>query len=263
MGHHAGVDEPPGRDWVTRALEAAGCVAADDEAVELLAAAQGPDELRRMVDRRRAGEPLPWITGTTSFCGLTVRVDPGVYVPRWQSEPLARRAADLLPDDGAAVDLCTGSGAIALVLRAAHPTSRVIATELDPGAVACARRNGVDVLEGSLDGPLPAALAGSVDVLVGVLPYVPEEALHLLPRDVRAFEPGLALDGGPGGLTLVAEVVARSPRWVRPGGWLLLEVGSDQVATTDALLAAAGYVGIEVVEDGDGDPRGVAARLGG
>ena len=254
------MDDAPDLTWVTRALEGAGCVAADDEAAELVAAARDPDALRRMVDRRRTGEPLPWITGTTQFCGLEVAVDPGVYVPRWQSEPLARRAAGLLPDAGTAVDLCTGSGAVALVLQAAHPGARVIGTELDPVAAACARRNGVVVHGGSLDDPLPTDLAGSVDVLVGVLPYVPDDALHLLPRDVLAFEPRRALDGGAHGLALVSAAVARSPRWVRPGGWLLLELGGDQATAVTDLLEDAGYGSIEVLEDGDGDPRGIAGR---
>ncbi len=237
-------------------------MAAGEEAAELVAAAGDPAELRRMVARRRTGEPLAWITGTARFCGLDVGVDPGVYVPRWQSEPLARRAAGLLPADGTAVDLCTGSGALARVLQAARPRARVVGTELDPVAAACARRNGVVVHEGSLDLPLPPDLAGSVDVLVGVLPYVPDDALHLLPRDTRAFEPRLALDGGPGGLSLVSATVARSPRWVRPGGWLLLELGGDQATAVTGLLEEAGYGRIEVLEDGDGDPRGVVGRRG-
>ena len=254
------MDDAPDPAWVIGALEAAGCVAADEEAAELVAAAPDPDALRRMVARRRTGEPLAWITGTTRFCGLDVAVDPGVYVPRWQSEALARRAVDLLPDDGTAVDLCTGSGALALVLQSAHPDARVVGTELDPVAVACARRNGVVVHEGSLDDPLPPGLAGSVDVLVGVLPYVPVDALHLLPRDVRAFEPRRALDGGDRGLSLLSTAVARSPRWVRPGGWLLLELGGDQAAAVTDLLEDAGYGRIEVLEDDDGDLRGIAGR---
>jgi len=249
--------------WVTRALEAAGCVAADEETDELVAVARDPAELRRMVARRRTGEPLPWITGTTRFCGREVAVDPGVYVPRWQSEPLARRAAGLLPAAGTAVDLCTGSGAVALVLQTAHPDARVVGTELDPVAATCARRNGVGVHQGSLDEPLPPDLARSVDVLVGVLPYVPADALHLLPRDVQVFEPRRALDGGPDGLSLVSTAVARSPRWVRPGGWLLLELGGDQVTAVTGLLEGAGFGSIEVLEDGDGDPRGIAGRRGG
>jgi release factor glutamine methyltransferase len=246
---------------VTRALVGAGCVAADEEAVELVAAAPDDAALDALVARRLSGEPLAWLVGTTRFCGVDVVVDPGVYVPRWQSEALAERAAAVLPDDGTAVDLATGSGAIARVLSARRPGARVVGTDVDPAALACARGNGVEVLEGPLDDPLPDALAGRVDVLCAVLPYVPTGSLHLLPRDVLAYEPRRALDGGADGLGLVGEVVARSPRWVRPGGWLLLEVGGDQVAAVTERYAAAGYGRLEVLVDGDGDPRGVAGRL--
>jgi release factor glutamine methyltransferase len=213
-----------------------------------------------MLDRRLTGEPLAWITGTTLFCGLTVAVEPGVYVPRWQSESLARMAADLLPHDGLAVDLCAGSGAIAMVLQITKPRARVIATDLDPLAVRCARRNGVEVLEGDLDGPLPATIASKVDVMVGVLPYVPTDALGLLPHDVLEFEPVGALDGGKGGLGVVSRAVERSLRWIREGGWLLFETGSDQIRPAFDLFVKSGYEDIGVIEDGDGDPRGVYGR---
>ena len=95
---------------MTRTLVAAGCVAADEEAAELVASAPDADALDALVARRVSGEPLAWLTGTVRFCGIEVAVDPGVYVPRWQSEALAERASALLPDHGTAVDLATGSG---------------------------------------------------------------------------------------------------------------------------------------------------------
>lgn len=246
---------------MTRVLAGAGCVAADEEAAELVASAPDDATLDALVARRVSGEPLAWLVGTARFCGLDVHVEAGVYVPRWQSEALAGRAAALLPDDGVAVDVATGSGAIALVLSRSRPGARVVGTDVDPVALACARRNGVEVFEGRLDEPLPDGLAGRVDVLCGVLPYVPTGSLHLLPRDVLAYEPRRALDGGPDGLGLVGDVVARSPRWLRPGGWLLLEVGADQVDPLAERYGAAGFGDLEVVVDGDGDPRGVAGRL--
>ncbi len=248
------------RVGIVNSLAGAGCVAAEEEADELLAAAGDGRDLERMVARRMTGEPLAWITGRTVFCGLEVVVDPGVYVPRWQSEPLARLAARLLPPSGVGVDLATGSGALAMVMQAARPGARVVGTEIDPVAVRCARRNGVTVHRGHLDRPLPAALASAVDVLCGVLPYVPSDALHLLPRDVLAFEPRVALDGGEQGLDSVAVVARDSRRWVRPGGWLALEVGGGQVPAVSDLFEEAGYGAVDVLEDEDGDPRAVVGR---
>jgi release factor glutamine methyltransferase len=213
-----------------------------------------------MVDRRLTGEPLAWITGETVFCGLTVAIQPGVFVPRWQSEPLAVLAAQLLPPEGIGVDLCTGSGAVAMVMQAARPGASVVATEVDGTAARCARHNGVTVVTGDLDEPLPEAMASRVDVMTGVLPYVPTEALRFLPRDVQGFEPPVALDGGPGGMTIVSRAIRRSPRWVRLGGWLLLEIGGDQVVGAREAFTASGYGDVDALEDGDGDVRGIYGR---
>ena len=140
------------RASVTQLLTEAGCIAAREEADQLIRAAAGDQEvLCGLVSRRTNGEPVAWLTGAVTFCGVELLVAPGVYVPRWQTEPLARRAAALLPTGGVAADLCTGAGAIAAVLAAAVPTARVVATELDSAAVQCARRNGIEVFEGCLD----------------------------------------------------------------------------------------------------------------
>ena len=251
------------RSSVTQMLTAAGCVAAREEADELIRAAAGdPDVLDDLVCRRTNGEPIAWLTGAVMFCSVRLFVAPGVYVPRLQTEPLARRAATLLPLAGVAVDLCTGSGAIAAVLAAAEPTASVLATELDGNAVRCARRNGVQVLEGFLDDPLPQALEHRVDVLTAVVPYVPTGSLRLLPRDVQAFEPRLALDGGLDGTDLLVEVVRGSSGWLRHGGWLLLELGGDQAEPIGDLLHDSGFEELEVMADEDGDPRAICARLG-
>jgi release factor glutamine methyltransferase len=263
MEHHFEMGHPPDMASVTRALETAGCVAPGEEAVELIQAAHGDEgALARMLARRITGEPLAWITGSVDFCGLDVAVDPGVYVPRWQSEPLAMLAAELLPPTGLGVDLCTGSGAIAMVMQTARPGARVVGTEIDSVAANCARRNGVVVYEGDLDDALPAELASQIDVMVGVLPYVPSDAIQYLPRDVQHFEPRMALDGGEAGLALISTIVPRSPRWIRPGGWLALEIGSDQVAEVATMLTGSGYVDLDVLADEEGDPRGIYGRLG-
>jgi release factor glutamine methyltransferase len=254
--------KPLDRETITALLAAAGCIAPAEEADELISSAAGDqDVLAAIVGRRTDGEPLAWLTGSMTFADVTLIVEPGVYVPRMQTEALARRAASLLPPTGVAVDLCTGAGAIAAVMAAARPRARVVATELEPTAARCARRNDVEVFEGSLDDPLPAALKQMVDVMTAVVPYVPTDALRLLPRDVQAFEPRLALDGGTDGTDLLAEVVRRAPRWLRQGGSLLLELGGDQAQPVGRSFEEHGFADIDVMADEDGDTRAIAGRL--
>jgi release factor glutamine methyltransferase len=250
------------RGALTDVLAAAGFVAAAEEADELLACA-GADaaRLEALVERRLAGEPLAWITGGAAFCGRRLRVDPGVYVPRPHTEALARRAVERCPADGVAVDLCTGCGAVAAAIAAERPGARVFATDADERAVACARANGVDARPGDLFAPLPAGLAGTVDVLVAVVPYVPAAALRLLQRDTFAFESAAAYDGGPDGARLLRRVAAGAPRLLRPGGALLLELGGDQAALLAPELERGGFGALSVLMDEDGDVRGVEATL--
>jgi release factor glutamine methyltransferase len=245
-------------------LWAGGFVAADEEADELLAAAAGDAALLdSLVARRLSGEPLAWITGTVRFGELDIHVDPGVYVPRGQSVELARRAVERLPANGTAVDLCTGAGAIAATLSALRPGAHVVASDLDEVAVACAARNGVEVYAGDLFDPLPPALVGRVDVVVGVVPYVPTPALALLQRDTFTFESALSYDGGPDGADIIRRVLTESLRWLRPGGAVVLELGGDQADAIGADLDHLGYVDATVLIDDEGDPRGVEATLSG
>ncbi|HTZ10059.1 MAG TPA: methyltransferase domain-containing protein [Acidimicrobiales bacterium] len=239
-----------------------GFVAAEEEAAELRDAAGGETGLlASLVRRRLAGEPLAWIVGGAPFCGARVAVLPGCYVPRWQSEPLARRAAARLGPGGTAVDVCTGTGALALALMAACPGARVVGTDLDHRAVACARANGVEAYHGDLFGPVPPELHGAVDVVVGVVPYVPSPALALLPRDTLVFESPLAYDGGPDGADVLRRVVAGAPVLVRPGGALLLETGAGQAAALAPDLARHGWTDVVVHGDEDGDERFLEARF--
>ncbi len=244
-------------------LARAGCVAADEEAAELAARAAGdPALLRSLGERRIRGEPLAWITGRVRFGGLSVAVDPGVYVPRWQSLALARHAAGRLPARGTAVDLCTGSGAIAAALGTARPGARVLATDIDPRAVACARANGVEAFTGDLFGGLPHGLAGGVDVVVAVVPYVPTPALRLLPRDTLRFEDAAHYDGGADGTDVLRRVVHESTRFLRPAGSLLLELGGEQADRLRPDLERHGYGEVETWTDEEGDLRGLRATRG-
>jgi release factor glutamine methyltransferase len=253
---------------VTRAravsvLADAGFLAPEAEADALLAAASaGAGSIERLLARRSDGEPLAWIAGSMKFCGVRVRVDPGVFVPRPQTEALARRAIELLPPEGSAVDLCTGSGAIAVVLTSARPNATVVATDTDPIAVACAERNGVGAFQGDLDEPLSASMRGRVDLVTAVVPYVPTEELHLLPRDVRAHEPAQALDGGPRGTTVLVRAAEAAARWLRPGGAVILEIGGDQAAEMTEVLIDVGFVEVRVNADEEGQDRSIEARRG-
>lgn len=245
---------------LTARLSAAGFVAAAEEADELIArAAAGQPPLEALVARRLTGEPLAWITGSVSFCGVEVRVDPGVYVPRWQSEPLARRALARLPATGTAVDLCTGAGAVAKVLSLGRPAARVVATDIDERSVACATDNGVEASRGDLFAPLSDRLRGRVDVVVGIVPYVPTPALAQLPRDTLAFEGSRSYDGGADGTAILRRVLAASLRFLRPGGALLLELGGDQATLLGDDLECYGYTVVDQLVDEDGEARGIEA----
>jgi release factor glutamine methyltransferase len=249
------------RAWATRELAAAGCVSAAAEAAWLLEEAPDGEALRAMVARRVAGEPLQYVIGWAPFGRLRLRVGPGVFVPRPETEGLADRAAAYLRGrpEPIAVDLCAGSGAIACFLAAEVPGARVLATELDPGALAWAGQNAarhrVELLAGDLDEPLPAELAGRVDVLCANVPYVPSAAIATLPRDVRDHEPRLALDGGPDGLDVLRRLAPRAGRWLARGGRLLCEIGEDQAEAAAALLAGAGLTGVAVHPDLAGRDR--------
>lgn len=247
---------------VTSRLAEAGFIAAREEAEELLANAAGSDVvLESLIERRLRGEPLAWIIGSTTFCGLTVRIDPGVYVPRWQSEPLARRALSRLPDDGTAIDLCTGSGCIAMALMSQRPGAHVVASELDDRAVSCAAANGVEVYSGDLFAPLPRELLGVVDVVVGVGPYVPSGSMAFLSRDTFTYESALAYDGGDDGTSVLRRVIRESPGFLRPGGALLLELGGDEANALRSEFDRHGFSEVIVFADDDGDVRGIEATL--
>ncbi len=239
-------------------------MAASDEAAELLAVANGDEAvLRVLLTRRLSGEPLAWITGGVTFADMTVSVRPGVYVPRWQSIELAHRAIARMEDGGTAVDLCTGSGALAMALRRAHPSARVLATDIDPIAIECARKNGIDSYLGDLFSPLPDDTLGSVNLVVAIAPYVPTSDLALLPRDTLEFEEAGHYDGGTDGTDVLLRIVAAAPAYLVAGGALLLEVGGVQDELLEVDLRHAGFTAVGRWTDDDGDLRGIEATWSG
>ena len=233
-------------------LRAAGCVFAEEEARLLTEAARTPADLEAMVGQREKGLPLEQVVGWADFCGLRILVDPWVFVPRPRSEFLVATAVSLA--GGASpviVDLCCGTGALGLAvaarLAAARPAAGLHAADIDPVAVGCARRNvepaGGRVYQGDLFAPLPAELRGRVTVLICNAPYVPTGDIALLPPEARDYEPRTALDGGSDGLAVLRRAAAEAPRWLAPGGVLLVETSDPQAPLMTRVMTAAGLTG--------------------
>jgi release factor glutamine methyltransferase len=247
----------PSPSDIVSALRAAGCVFAEEEARLITAAAAGPDSLAGLVARRAAGEPLEHVLGWAEFDGLRMAVQPGVFVPRRRTEFLVDRAAALAPrgvTPVVVVDLCCGSGALGAALAARLGAIDLHAADVDPAAVACARRNvaaaGGRVYAGDLFEPLPPGLRGRVQLLLANVPYVPSGEVALLPAEARLHEPRWALDGGADGLDLLRRVAAAAPDWLVPGGHLLSETSERQAGLAAGILAGHGLTA-EVISDPD------------
>jgi len=223
-------------------LRAAGCVFAEEEAALLLDAADDADHLERLVARRVSGVPLEQVLGWAEFCGLRIVVTPTVFVPRRRTELLVRVALETLHTGDVAVDLGCGSGAIAAALLSSVPTLDVHAADVDPAAVDCARRNlpAERVHQGDLYDALPAGLRGRVDLVAANAPYVPTDEIATMPPEARDHEARVALDGGPDGLDVQRRVIAEAPRWLAPGGIVLVETSRAQADSTCAAMTAAG-----------------------
>ena len=235
--------EPPPE--VVERLRAAGCVFAEDEARLLLEAAATPAELELLLTRRTSGLPLEQVLGWVEFCGLRITVRPGVFVPRRRTELLVRRAAPLAAPGSVVLDLCCGSGAVGAALLAGEPAIRLYAVDVDPVAAACAEENvsarGGTVFTGDLFTPLPPDLGGKVDLIVANAPYVPTDSIERMPREARLYEARIALDGGGDGLEVQRRLVSDAPKWLAPGGGLLVETSAAQAEHTQAIFARHGF----------------------
>jgi release factor glutamine methyltransferase len=236
---------------VVARLRGAGCVFAEEEAGVLVSAARTRAELDVLVARRAAGEPLEQVVGWAEFAGLRILVDPGVFVPRRRSEFLVSVAVGLAGwrmDGGqmpVIVDLCCGTGALGLaVANGLSGWAGLYSADLDPAAVACARRNvepaGGHVYVGDLFGALPGGLRGRADILICNAPYVPTADVAFLPAEARDHEPLVALDGGLDGLAILRRAAADAPHWLAPGGVLLVETSDRQGEEMAAEMAEAG-----------------------
>ena len=219
----------------------AGVHNADREARWLTEAARG-SALDELVRRRIAGEPLQYLTGIAGFRFLALEVGPGVLIPRPETEVVAQFAMDRLPANGIAIDVGTGSGAIALALKHERPDARVVATDLSGDALTWARRNrdrlGLDVelIEGDLFEGVSVELQGGVDVVVSNPPYVADEERASLPSEVKDHEPEIALFAPGDGLSVIGRLAREAKRWLRPGGYLVLEISPSQANEVKVLL---------------------------
>jgi release factor glutamine methyltransferase len=226
--------------------------------------------LRESVKRRAAGEPLQYVTGEVAFRHIIVKVRPGVLIPRPETEVLVGEVLSAIEGLGAptVVDLCTGSGCVALSLAHECSRARVYATDISGVAAEVARENAerldlaerVTVHEGDLFAELPPDLRGRVDAVVSNPPYIPSADVPGLPAEVAGFEPCLALDGGVDGLAVYRRIIDEARAWLVPGGLIAVEL-DERMVQTAAQEALLWYQDVRVVRDLAGRDRIVSARL--
>lgn len=226
---------------------------------------------RELIQRRRRREPIAYIRGEREFYGLPIKVDRRVLVPRPDTETLVEVALERTARvnlDGDLLDLCTGSGCVAVAFSRRRPTWRAIGVDISEDAVDVARENaeragavlGVSFLVGDLDASLPKD--ARFDLVTANPPYIPSADIETLDADVRDFEPRIALDGGADGLDVVRRVVAVAAGRLRPAGVVAIEVGAGQAPAVEALLAARGFANIQRAADYGGHERVVSGELG-
>jgi release factor glutamine methyltransferase len=226
--------------------------------------------VREAIRRRRAGEPVAYITGEKEFWNVGLRVDRRVLVPRPETEVLVEEALAALPDKAASyrvADIGTGSGAIAVVFARERPGARVYAVDVSAQALEVARDNAarleaaerIDFFEAEGAAWL-AERAGTLDAVLANLPYIARGELPTLQIEVRVHEPRAALDGGADGLDELRRVVPAAAAALRPGGFLALEIGADQGDAVLALATAAGLADVRLRRDYADRARGVCAR---
>jgi release factor glutamine methyltransferase len=229
-----------------------------------------PSELARfkgMVVRRRRREPVAYILGRREFYGRSFKVDARVLVPRPDTEILVEIALRETRDRDLfvrALDLCTGSGCVAITLAKERPTSSFVAVDVSADALAVAQENALRIgaynvtfALGSLFEPVQGA---RFDLITANPPYVTTAEIETLDADVREHEPRLALDGGADGLDLVRAIVEAAPAHLNPGGVLAMEIGADQGPATAALYEARGFTGVRVEKDYGRRDRVVVGR---
>ena len=197
-----------------------------------------------LLDRRRSGEPLQYLEERIPFGPIEVAVDPRVLIPRPETEQLFELAVEIASNPQVIVDLCTGSGNLALALKHTFPDAVVYATDRSDDAVAVAEANArntdldITVLAGDLFDPIPDHVRGHVDLIVSNPPYIAEQEIDDLPAEVRDHEPRMALVAGPSGDEVLAAIAAEAPAWLSPGGTILCEISEFRSQDAQRLFAA-------------------------
>lgn len=239
---------------IASTLRSSGSVFAEDEARVLIETFASPEALVIAVDQRRTGIPLQYIVGWADFYDLRVSVEPGVFVPRLRSEFLVQHALGLCHTDSIVVDLCCGSGALGMAIIANRPQIKLFASDNDSLAITCATKNlapfGGQVLQGDLFDALPSSLMGTIEVLVANAPYVPTDAIELMPRDAREHEPRQTLEGGLDGLDVHRRIAKEARQWLSPGGSVLVETSEDQSVIMQRIFESSGlFANVMTSED--------------
>lgn len=224
------------------------------------------ERLEPLVRRREQREPLQLIVGSVGFRYIDVVVRPGVFIPRPETEVLAGEAVERVPDGGIVVEPCTGTGAVACAVALEARAARVIATDHSPAAVELARLNAgrvgvdVEVIRSDLLADVPHDVRGQVDVLVSNPPYLTPGDMDGREPEVARWDPHDALVAGVTGHEVTDRLIDAAGTWLRPGGWLLLEVDSSRAAETAVRATRAGLHDTGVVSDLTGADRVVVAR---
>lgn len=230
----------------------------------------GSDLFRTLVMRRRAGEPLQYLTGSQSFRGLDLFVGPGALVPRPETEILVERALGLVisVERPRVLDLGTGCGAIALSIATGRPDAEVWASEVSKDALRWALMNlersslnNVQLVEGDLFEPVPGDLKGAFDLVIANPPYLSQAELDAAPPDVRDHEPWVATLSGPSGLEFPTRVIEESFDWLHQGGWLVMETAPQRAHRIRRLLEF-GYEEVAIHRDLAGRKRVAVGRRG-
>jgi release factor glutamine methyltransferase len=211
--------------------------------------------LRELVKRRRAHEPIAYLRGHREFYGLEFKVDGRVLIPRPDTEALVDVALSRTAHVSLSMrmlDLCTGSGCVAVAAARQRPTAMVVATDVSPDALAVARENALRLGAYNVsfaESDLFAGVKGVFDVVTANPPYIVTSEIDSLQPDIKDFEPRLALDGGNDGLDLVRRIVDAAPRYLVPGGVLALEIGMGEAGATKALFEARGFDDVRADRD--------------